>query len=166
MLSSSTLQITNPPKKKKNTEFINYQTKNNTTQPGNINIHVNIRKLTQKKNLGNEPRKVDIGLANLGNFTFTVLCWVVTGQKGKDVGLASTARWAWKCIEEKRLSESEAMRVGESKPVRGATTMRETKRETEHEVWGRETERGYVRCEAVCCVRQWGTRVRTEKVWA
>ena len=73
MLSFSALQITNP-KKKKNTEFINYQTKKNTTQPGNINIHVKIRKLTQKKkNLGNEPREVDIGLANLGNFTLTVL---------------------------------------------------------------------------------------------
>ena len=49
---------------------------------------------------------------------------MVTGQKGKDVGLASTARWAWKCIEEKRLSESEAMRVGESECLREATAMR------------------------------------------
>ena len=30
----------------------------------------------------------------------------------------------------------------------------------------RKTERDCMRCEAVCCVRQWGTRVRTEEVWA
>ena len=69
MLSFSTLHITNHQKKKKKfTEFINYQTKNNTTQPKNKN-HVRIRKLTQKKKLGNEPKEVDIGLGNLGNFT-------------------------------------------------------------------------------------------------
>ena len=114
MLSSSTLQITNPPKKKKNTEFINYQTKNNTTQPSNRNIHVKIRKLTQKKNLVNEPREVDVGLANPGNFTLTVLLWTVTGQRGRDVGLASTVRWTWKRMEEERLSESKVIRVGET----------------------------------------------------
>ena len=61
-------------KKKKKKEFINHQTKNNTTQPSNRNIHVKIRKLTQKKkNLGNKPKEVDVGLPNQGNFTFTVL---------------------------------------------------------------------------------------------
>ena len=49
---------------------------------------------------------------------------MVTSQKGKDVGLASTARWAWKCIEEERLSENEAIRVGESECLREATAMR------------------------------------------
>ena len=46
-----------PKKKKKNTEFINYQTKNNTTQPNNRN-HVRIRKLTQKKKIwGTNPKR-------------------------------------------------------------------------------------------------------------
>ena len=55
MLSFSTLHITNHQKKKK--KLINYQTKNNTTQPNNRNIHVAIRKLTQKKKkMENEPK--------------------------------------------------------------------------------------------------------------
>ena len=81
-------------------------------------------------------------------------------------GKTSAGLWRILCDRLCLESESEAVRVGESESVRGATTMRETERETESEVWGRETERGYVRREVVCCVRQWGTRVRTEKVWA
>ena len=103
-----------PNKKKKITEFINYQTKNNTTQPNN----------PKKKNLGNEPREVDVGLANPGIFTLTVLRWVVTNQRGRSVGLASTAGWTWKRMEEEWLSESKAMRVGKSECLRGAMTMR------------------------------------------
>ena len=38
--------------------------------------------------------------------------------------MASTTRWMWKCMEEEWLSESEAVRVGESESVRGVTTMR------------------------------------------
>ena len=48
----------------------------------------------------------------------------MTGQRGRDVGLASTARWTWKRMEEERLSESEAVRVGESECLREATTKR------------------------------------------
>ena len=57
MLSFSTLHITNHQKKKKITELINYQTKNNTTQPNNRN-HVRIRKLTpKKKNFGEQTQR-------------------------------------------------------------------------------------------------------------
>ena len=48
----------------------------------------------------------------------------MTSQRGKDVGLASTARWTWKRMEEERLSESKAMRVGNSECLREAMAMR------------------------------------------
>ena len=48
----------------------------------------------------------------------------MTSQRGKDVGLASTARWMWKRMEEERLSESKAMKVGESECLREAMAMR------------------------------------------
>ena len=38
--------------------------------------------------------------------------------------MASTARRTWKHMEEEQLSESEAVRVGESECLREATTMR------------------------------------------
>ena len=44
------------PKKKKITEYINYQTKNNTTKPNNRN-HIRIRKLTQKKKIGERTQR-------------------------------------------------------------------------------------------------------------
>ena len=56
MLSFSTLHIRNHPKKKKITEFIDYQTKNNTTQPNTRN-HIRFRKLTQKKIWGTNPER-------------------------------------------------------------------------------------------------------------
>ena len=61
---------------------------------------------------------------HLRRFTLTVLRSAETDQRGRNVGLASTAGWTWKCKEEERLSESEAVRVGESECLRGATTMR------------------------------------------
>ena len=45
-------------------------------------------------------------------------------QRGGNVGLASTARWTRKCMEEEWLSESESVRVGESECLRGVTTTR------------------------------------------
>ena len=47
----------------------------------------------------------------------------VIDQRRRNVGLASMARWMWKHKEE-RLSESEAMKVGESECLRGVATMR------------------------------------------
>ena len=38
--------------------------------------------------------------------------------------MALMAGWTWKRMEEEWLSESEAVRVGESECLRGATTMR------------------------------------------
>ena len=46
-----------------------------------------------------------------------------TDQRRRNVGLSSTMRWTWKHKEE-RLSESEAMKVGESECLRGVATMR------------------------------------------
>ena len=52
-----TSQITKKKQKNKKTKLINYQTKNNTTQPSNRNIHVKIRKLTQKKKFGERTQR-------------------------------------------------------------------------------------------------------------
>ena len=108
MLSFSTLHIIYRPKRK------NYR----IYQLSNQKQH------NPKKNLGNEPREVDVGLANPGNFTLTVLRWAVTDQRGRNVGLASMAGWTWKRMEEEWLSESEVVRVGENECLRGAMTMR------------------------------------------
>ena len=48
---------------------------------------------------------------------------LVSDQRRRNVGLASMARWTWKHKEE-RLSESEAVKVGESECLKGAATMR------------------------------------------
>ena len=73
MLSFSTLHITNHQKKKKKfTEFINYQTKNNTTQPKNKN-HVRIRKLTQKKKIGERTQRGGHWLGKPRKFHSTIL---------------------------------------------------------------------------------------------
>ena len=47
----------------------------------------------------------------------------VIDQRRRNVGLASMVRWTWKHKEE-RLSESEAVKVGESECLRGVATMR------------------------------------------
>ena len=47
----------------------------------------------------------------------------MTDQRRRNVGLSSTMRWTWKHKEE-WLSESEAVKVGESECLRGVATMR------------------------------------------
>ena len=72
-----------------------------------------IRKLTQKKKKWTmNPSSVRVSYGESE-----------TDQRRRNVGLSSTMRWTWKHKEE-RLSESEAMKVGESECLRGVATMR------------------------------------------